>query len=204
LTESTRYAVLGVILQRGSIHGYAVAEELRRWQLGEAVEPNERSIYRALEWLIGEGLAEEREDAVVDLQRMAQTGTSAVQRAKLRNVLVRRLYSATDTGAARFEAWLAKPLSTEIDLSFRLGAARQEDLAVLLTVVRDAEERWARRLRDEPMTDVRALRAPSTPWPESRATLMATWRSDELMGHTHALGNLRQYLEEMTGDARRA
>jgi DNA-binding PadR family transcriptional regulator len=204
LTESTRYAVLGVILQRRTIHGYAVAEELRRWRLAEAVEPNERSIYRALEWLIAEGLAEEREDAVVDLQRMAQTGSGAVHKAKLRNVLVRRLYSATAAGAVQFEQWLGKPLMTEADLSFRLGAARQEDLPVLLAVVREAEDRWARRLRDEPMTDVRALRAPSTPWPASRATLIATWRSDELMGHTQALGNLRQYLEEMTGDARRA
>lgn len=204
MTETTRYAVLGVILQKGSTHGYAVAEEFRRWRLGPEVEPNERAIYRALDWLIGEGFAREVEDdVIIDLQRMAQTG-SGVHIAKLRAARVRRPCAATEIGAARFDEWLRSPLVTEIDLGFRLGAARQEDLPVLLDVVQEAEGRWAQRLNDEPMTDVRALREASTPWPASRATLMATWRSDELMGHTHALGNLRQYLEELTRNARRS
>ncbi|WP_414641162.1 PadR family transcriptional regulator [Baekduia sp.] len=57
VSESTRYAVLGLLARRPT-HGYALVEQIRRWPLDPVLVPTGSSIYKALRRLSHEQLIE--------------------------------------------------------------------------------------------------------------------------------------------------
>lgn len=198
MIELMRYAVLGVVLREGPIHGYAVAEELRRLGLGDGGMLPQRPVYRALEWLDEKHLVVEPERAVAESASAIGSGGRG-----RRPLVTRREYEATDRGAEEFETWLRTPLVTEADLAWRVAAARPEDLATLRDLVLEAEDEWMRRVQEHPVTDVGSLLARKAEWPRSRATLLSILRAKQQMGHAQVLRELGQVLHGMAESSSR-
>ena len=197
LTETTRYAVLGLVLREGQVHGYAVRGHMQRWGLAEEDVPSEGRVYRALEWLYDEQLIVPESQTVVDLRAAVGAETAQWQQTS------RREYAPTELGAERFETWLRSPLVAEADLLWRVGAARAQDLPILRGVVLDAWVEWMRRVQDHPVTDVGALVSRQAEWPTSRATLLSILRAKMQMGHAEVLREMAEVLDGMPGPSGR-
>jgi DNA-binding PadR family transcriptional regulator len=199
MAESTRYAVLGLIV-RESTYGYAVAEELRRWPVDEGRAPTERAIYRALDWLTSEGFIEPHEPTVVDIERLAtnRAGRSAAENAA-RTALIRRIYAATPDGERRFDEWLRSPITSEEELWWRLGASRPCDLPALIAAFRQAEDTWLGRLQAQPSPAVDSILTRSS-WAATRAALLGTFRAEQLGGQLQLVRQLLEILEALDAE----
>jgi DNA-binding PadR family transcriptional regulator len=180
VAESTRYAVLGLVARRPT-HGYALVEQIRRWPLDEALVPSGSSIYKALRWLSVEGL--------IAPQALVRADGEATDR------LGRTTYGATPEGVARFEAWLRRPPTTYEDLCLRVGAARAQDVPMLLDFVASAEHACMARLQGLRMPEVTSLMARGAPWEVIATVLLGRTEAAEIAGRSKALRDLRRMLE---------
>ncbi|MCW2994147.1 MAG: PadR family transcriptional regulator [Conexibacter sp.] len=180
MSESTRYAVLGLVA-RQPIHGYALVEQIRRWPLERGLVPTASSVYKALRRLARERMIEPLEAAPES--RAERSG--------------RTTYGATATGRERFEAWLRRPATTYEDLCLRIGAARRQDLPLLIAVLDDAERACAERLRRPPLPEVEAMAVYGASWPAISAVLLGTVEAADAAGRARLLRDLRVTLEAL-------
>jgi DNA-binding PadR family transcriptional regulator len=176
--ENTRYAVLGSLLQRGPVHGYALIDRMRALPLAADELPSNSSVYRALTSLSNDGLVEQLRDAG------EEPGT------------LKKTFGATEEGELRFERWLGRAPSTYEDLLTRVWAARRRDLPVLIEFVVAAELQCRERLEAMPVYDAGLLYALETPWHAIAAQLATRIEAAELATRAQALGRLR---DEMRG-----
>lgn len=176
--ENTRYAVLGSLLQRGPVHGYALIERIRELPLDEAELPSNSSVYRALTSLSNDELVELLPDADDE------------------SGMVKKTYGATEAGELHFERWLRRAPSTYEDLLTRIWAARRRDLPALIDFVVAAELQCRDRLEVMPLYDVGLLYASETPWHTIAAQLSTRIEAAELATRAQVLGRLR---DEMRG-----
>jgi DNA-binding PadR family transcriptional regulator len=191
LSESTRYAVLGLVARRPT-YGYALVEELGHGPLEESLVPTHRSIYKMLRALKDEGLIE-----LLDSERDREPDGPS-----------RRRYGVTPEGERRLEAWLCSRPKTFTGLRLRLAAARHQDLPVLIEVVRNAEYECLARLQDLRAPDVASLSTKGGSWERVSSALLASVEVGEVAGRSKVLRDLRRELEallaeEPTGSDRR-
>jgi DNA-binding PadR family transcriptional regulator len=180
VSESTRYAVLGLVARQPT-HGYALVEQIRRWPLDPALVPTGSSIYKALRRLSLERLIEPL-DADVDVASERSGRTT---------------YGATVEGEQRFEAWLRRPPTTYDDLCMRIGAARRQDLSLLAEFVADAERACVDRLQGAHMPAAESLLARGAPWSVVSAVLLGNVEAAEAAGRAKVLRDLRLTLEAL-------
>jgi DNA-binding PadR family transcriptional regulator len=180
VSESTRYAVLGLVARQPT-HGYALVEQIRRWPLDPALVPTGSSIYKALRRLSYEQLIQP-----LDADRDAAPERSG-----------RTTYGATAEGQQRFEAWLRRPPTTYEDLCMRLGAARRQDLPLLIEFVADAERACVDRLQGAHMPAAESLAARGAQWSVISAVLLGKVEVAEAAGRAKILRELRQTLESL-------
>lgn len=181
MAESTRYAVLGLVARRPT-HGYALVEQIRRWPLDEALVPSGSSIYKALRWLSAEGLIAPRVLVTAD-------GGGSADR------VGRTTYGATAEGVRRFETWLCRPPGTYEDLCLRVGAARAQDVPMLIEFVASAEHACLARLQGLRMPEVTSLMARGASWDVIATVLIGRTEAAEIAGRSRALRDLRRTLE---------
>jgi DNA-binding PadR family transcriptional regulator len=178
VSESTRYAVLGLVARRPT-HGYALVEQIRRWPLDPALVPSGSSIYKALRRLSEERLIE-------------PLGTDADQDGERPG---RMTYGATVEGEQRFEEWLRRPPTTYEDLCMRVGAARRQDVPLLIEFVVNAEHACLARLQGLRMPEVEALLARGAPWDVIANVVLGKTEAAEIAGRSKVLRDLRRTLE---------
>jgi len=180
MSESTRYAVLGLIARQPT-YGYALVEQIRRWPLDPALVPTGSSIYKALRRLSYEQLIQPLDaDLAAGAERSGRT-----------------TYGATPEGQQRFEAWLRRPPTTYEDLCMRIGAARHQDLPLLIAFVADAERACMDRLQGAHMPEAESLAARGAQWPVVSAVLLGKLEVAEAAGRAKILRDLRQTLEAL-------
>lgn len=184
MSESTRYAVLGLVARRPT-HGYALVEQIRRWPLDPALVPTGSSIYKALRRLSAEQL-------IVPLDSVADREPDR---------LGRMTYGATVEGEQRFQAWLRRPPATYEDLCMRVGTARREDVPVLIELVSTAERACITRLQGLRMPEVESLIARGAPWEVVSSVLLGRTEAAEVAGRSKVLRDLRRTLEALEGYA---
>ena len=180
MSESTRYAVLGLVARRPT-HGYALVEQIRRWPLDPALVPTGSSIYKALRRLSEERLIVAQGS---ELEREADR-------------LGRTTYGATAEGEERFAAWLRRPPSTYEDLCMRIGAARRQDLPMLIDFVSNAEHACLARLQGLRMPEVESLAARGASWEVMSSVLLGRTEAAEVAGRSKVLRDLRRTLEAL-------
>lgn len=191
LTESTRFAVLGLTLD-GPTYSYAIAEEIRRWPLDVAVAPNRRAVYHAVDWLVAERFLAQSDEEV----RMVAGGDGMAE-ISMRGAPVRKLVEATPLGARRFEDWLLSPILTEHDLLWRVGAARLVDIPALLRVVAAAEQTWLSRLQDQATPNAAALAERQPSWKATKLALLSAIRGKELDGEAGVIRDVKALLTDV-------
>jgi DNA-binding PadR family transcriptional regulator len=174
--ENTRYAVLGSLLQRGPVHGYALIDRIRQLPLDPAELPSNSSVYRALTSLSN--------DRLVEL--LPEPGEEPG--------MAKKTYGATEEGERRFERWLRRAPSTYEDLLTRLWAARRRDLPALIDFVEAAELQCRDRLEGMPIYDTGLVHAPEAPWHVIAAQLATRIEAAELAARAQVLGRLRDDL----------
>jgi DNA-binding PadR family transcriptional regulator len=180
VSESTRYAVLGLVARRPT-HGYALVEQIRRWPLDPALVPTGSSIYKALRRLSHEQL----------IEPLASDTDRGPDR------LGRTTYGATAQGEQRFAAWLRRPPTTYEDLCMRVGAARQQDVPMLIEFVSSAEHACLARLQGLRMPEVESLVARGAPWDVVSTVLLGRTEAAEVAGRSKVLRDLRRTLEAL-------
>jgi DNA-binding PadR family transcriptional regulator len=188
VSESTRYAVLGLVARQPT-HGYAVFDQIRRWPLDPALIPERFTIYRALRRLSDDHLIEARD---------AEPGRGPEH-------VVRTTYGATAEGERCLEDWLRSPPTTYEDLCMRIGAARREDLPLIVEFVAAAERACLARLQDLRMPAVESLAARGAPWEHVSTVLLGRLEAAEVAGRSKVLRDLRRTLATLqatTPDAR--
>jgi DNA-binding PadR family transcriptional regulator len=179
VSETTRYAVLGLVARR-PIHGYGVQEQVRRWPLHEALIPSGSSIYKALKQLSGAKLIEPTSPAV-GVEGPAKT-----------------VYSATEDGKRSFEAWLRQPPRTYEDLCIRIGASRPADIPTLIELVRATEHDCLFRLQGiGHVPEAPTLAARDAPWAVIVGVLLARVETAELAARSGNLRDLKSTLESL-------
>lgn len=193
LTESTRFAVLGLTLD-GPTYSYAIAEEIRRWPLDEAIAPNRRAVYHAVDWLVAERFLGQSDEEV---RLVAGVGGAAAAEVSMRGAPVRKLVAATPLGAQRFEEWLLSPIFTEHDLLWRIGAARLADLPALLRVIGDAERTWLTRLQDQATPNAAALAERQPSWRVTKLALLNAIRGKQLDGEAAVIRDVKALLSDV-------
>jgi DNA-binding PadR family transcriptional regulator len=195
VTDSTRFAVLGLTLD-GPSYSYAIAEELRRWPLDPAIAPNRRAVYHAVDWLEAEGLVVIQPDAP-----LLAAGHSQQVAVGARGAPSRKLVRASRLGIARFEEWLSSPILTEDDIFWRVGAARLEDLPVLLRVLDAAERTWLARLQDQAAPNAIALADRQPSWRVAKFAVLSVIRAKQLDGQAAVIRDLRALLSDLGRDS---
>lgn len=183
MSESTRYAVLGLVARRPT-YGYALVEQLRHWPLSEGLVPPARSIYKALRSLSDEQLIVPQ-DAEIDRE---PDGPS------------RRRFGVTPEGERRYEEWLRTPPATFGELCLRIGTARRKDLPALLDVIVAAEHRCLASYRELRSPEVETLVSSGASWEAVLAGLLATVEYRELAARSMVLRDLRRVLEDLVDD----
>jgi DNA-binding PadR family transcriptional regulator len=184
VSESTRYAVLGLVARRPT-YGYALVEQLRHWPLSEGLVPPPRSIYKALRSLSDEQLIEPQ-DAAIDRE---PDGPS------------RRRFGVTAEGERRYEEWLRRPPATFGELCLRIGTARRKDLPALLEAVILAEHQCLAAYRELRSPEVETLAANGASWDAVLAALLATIEYREVAARSMLLRDLRRVLDDLRDDA---
>jgi DNA-binding PadR family transcriptional regulator len=199
VAESTRHAVLGLAVQ-GPTYAYAIAEEMRRWPLADDIRPNRRAVYHAVDRLVDEGLVEPRDATADDLRRLASAPTtdgSAALDTSIRSAPIRKLIEATSVGEDRFVEWLRSPLLTEDEVFWRLGAARRQDVPILIRVLEEAERTWFARLQEQMTPDVSSFAARGASWKAMKSALLGTAKSKQLEGQAAVLRELSALLTDL-------
>lgn len=192
LTESTRFAVLGLTLD-GPTYSYAIAEEIRRWPLGPEIAPNRRAVYHAVDWLVAEQFLAQSDEEV----RLVAGVGGGVAEVSMRGAPVRKLVEATPLGAQRFEEWLLGPIATEHDLLWRVGAARLADVPALLRVISAAEQQWLTRLQDQATPNAAALAGRQPSWKATKLALLNAIRSKQLDGEAGVIRDVKALLTDV-------
>lgn len=187
MSESTRYAVLGLVARRPT-YGYALVEQLGHGPLEEALVPTHRSIYKMLHALKAEGLIE-----LLDSERDRDPDGPS-----------RRRYGVTPEGERRLEAWLRTPPETFTGLRLRVAAARRQDLPTLIAVVRAAEFECLSRLQELGAPDVASLSTRGASWEAISGALLSSVEIGEVAGRSKVLRDLRRELEALADDDDRA
>jgi DNA-binding PadR family transcriptional regulator len=180
VSESTRFAVLGLVARRPT-YGYALVEQLRHWPLSEGLVPPPRSIYKALRSLSDDELIVPQ-DAAIDRE---PDGPS------------RRRFGVTPEGERRYEAWLRRPPATFGELCLRVGTARRKDLPALLDAVVQAEHQCLAAYRELRSPEVETLAAKGASWESVLVALLATIEYRELAARSMLLRDLRRVLEDL-------
>jgi DNA-binding PadR family transcriptional regulator len=180
VSESTRYAVLGLVARRPT-YGYALVEQLGHGPLEESLVPTHRSIYKMLRALKEEQLIE-----LLDSEHDREPDGPS-----------RRRYGVTPEGERRLEAWLRSRPETFTDLRLRVAAARQQDLPLLIDVVRDAEHACLARLQELRAPDVASLSHRGGSWEAVSAALLSSIEVSEVAGRSKLLRDLRRELEAL-------
>jgi DNA-binding PadR family transcriptional regulator len=158
-----------------------LVEQIRRWPLEPALVPTGSSIYKALRRLSQEQLIEPLE-SVVDASP---------------DRLGRTTYGATAEGEQRFEAWLRRPPTTYEDLCMRVGAARRQDVPMLIEFVSSAEHACLARLQGLRMPEVESLTARGAAWEVISTVLLGKTEAAEVAGRSKVLRDLRRTLETL-------
>jgi DNA-binding PadR family transcriptional regulator len=192
LTESTRFAVLGLTLD-GPTYSYAIAEEIRRWPLDEEIAPNRRAVYHAVDWLVTERFLAQSDE---ELRMVAGIG-GGVADVAMRGAPVRKLVAATPLGAERFKDWLLSPIVTEQDLLWRVGAARLADVPTLLRVISAAEQTWLSRLQDQATPNAAALAGRQPSWRATKLALLNAIRGKQLDGEAGVIRDVKALLADV-------
>jgi DNA-binding PadR family transcriptional regulator len=193
VTESTRFAVLSLTLD-GPTYSYAIAEELRRWPLDEAIAPNRRAVYHAVDWLVAEGMVVQSDDEVL----LAADGAGAIVAVR---GAPRKLVEATPLGVERFRAWLESPILEHDDLPWRVGSARLGDLPALIRLLDDAERTWLARLQDQATPNAAVLAERQRSWRLTRHAVLDVLRGKQLDGQVAVIRDVRALLSELRLDA---
>jgi DNA-binding PadR family transcriptional regulator len=171
---------LGLVARRPT-HGYALVEQIRRWPLDPALVPSGSSIYKALRRLC-------HEQSIEPLDSLLDGGADR---------LGRTTYGATAAGEQRFAAWLQCPPTTYEDLCMRIGAARPQDLPMLIEFVSSAEHVCLARLQGLRMPEVESLVARGAPWEVISTVLLGRTEAAEVAGRSKVLRDLRRTLETL-------
>jgi DNA-binding PadR family transcriptional regulator len=158
-----------------------LVEQIRRWPLEPGLVPTGSSIYKALRRLSHEQLIEPLESAV-------DPGPDR---------LGRTTYGATAEGEQRFETWLRRPPTTYEDLCMRIGAARRQDVPMLIEFVSSAEHACLARLQGLRMPEVESLIARGAAWDVISTVLLGTTEAAEVAGRSKVLRDLRRTLETL-------
>jgi DNA-binding PadR family transcriptional regulator len=185
VSESTRYAVLGLVARRPT-YGYALVEQLGHGPLEESLVPTHRSVYKMLRALKEEGLIE-----LLDSERDREPDGPS-----------RRRYGVTADGERRLEAWLRSPPHTLTDLRLRVAVARRDDVPALIDVVRVAEHACLTRLQELQAPRVASLSTRGGSWEAVSAALLASIEIGEVAGRSKLLRDLRRELEALDDDHR--
>jgi DNA-binding PadR family transcriptional regulator len=180
VSESTRYAVLGLVARRPT-YGYALVEELGHGPLEESLVPTHRSIYKMLRALKDEGLIE-----LLDSERDREPDGPS-----------RRRYGVTPVGERRLVVGLRSPPATFTGLRLRLAAARRQDLPALIEVVRNAEFDCLARLQELRAPDVASLSSQGGSWERVASALLSSVEVGEVAGRSKVLRDLRRELEAL-------
>ena len=185
VSESTRYAVLGLVARRPT-YGYALVEQLGHGPLEESLVPTHRSVYKMLRALKEEQLIE-----LLDSDRDREPDGPS-----------RRRYGVTPEGERRLEAWLSSPPHTLTDLRLRVAVARRSDVPALIQVVRAAEHACLTRLQELQAPSVASLSTRGGSWEAVSAALLSSIEIGEVAGRSKLLRDLRRELEALAGDHR--
>jgi DNA-binding PadR family transcriptional regulator len=124
---SVKYAVLGLLVQRKG-YGYDLVQRFEE-QVGPAWQLNAGAIYVALDKLEQDGL----------VRPVASGDGEPLTRRRTVRGAPRVVYEPTETGAARFEEWMANsssmsPLREELHLKLALSSPRNLPRLVEMTV----------------------------------------------------------------------
>jgi DNA-binding PadR family transcriptional regulator len=178
--STTQYAVLGLVT-REPTHGYALAEQIRRWPPDARFVPSVSAIYKALRRLSEAGWIEPLEIAAArEADRPGRT-----------------TYAATAEGEARYEEWLRRPPRTYEDLCVRVAAARRQDVPVLLQHAERAELACRDQLHGVRLPAVDALVARDASWDVVRGVLVGRIASAEVTARAKILHDLVQSLRAL-------
>lgn len=161
---STKHMILGLVVQRSEMHGYALQTQVDR-RFG-FLELSGSAIYSVLKRLQRDGLIE-------------QTGRG-------RTLEDRRLpYRATPEGVAAFREWMAAPSQPPLlrdELQAKLGLASPDDLPNLLHLAENQLATCVAALTAPSKPSILTAVSPETPWGVAAGILANDYRSQILAG----------------------
>jgi DNA-binding PadR family transcriptional regulator len=180
MSRSTQNTVLGMLRRRPG-YGYALVDEVGRWQGPTGVAPAPRAVYKALQELSADELIQTRE-ALTDRRPQGPS---------------RRRYAVTPEGVRRYETWLQSSPDSFNDLFRRIATAQRDDLPALLTLVIDAEHRLIAQHRELRAPEVATLLSKRASWEAVAGALLASAEYNDIASKATFLRDVREAIEEL-------
>ena len=180
-----KQAVLGSVVERPD-HGYRLALRLQQrlgWQ-----NLTRQAVYLQLERLADDGLVSE-----------APAAPSAEEKGR------RKLYEATSTGIASFDAWMRAPCALDAardELYAKIALSNRHHLPELIVLTRQLERDCLRRLRslERPSTMSSISAANMDPWASAAETLLLNREAAGLQTDVQWLQRARNVMERLRLD----